>query len=70
MRVGCQLAVVHVALAGYELLVDWIVAVGGVDVASKSEMVSGMILFGNDNGRWGGGDERWECLRRWAGLGR
>lgn len=69
MRIGCQLAVVHGALAGYELFVDWIVAVGGVDVAKESEMVSGMVLFGNGNGMVGG-KGGWESLRRGAGLGR
>ena len=38
MRVGCQFVVVHGALAGYELFVDGVVAVGGVDVASESEV--------------------------------
>ena len=58
MRVGCQLILLGIgALAGLELFVDWIVAVGGVDVASKSEMVSTMILFGSDNRSWGGGCE-------------
>lgn len=45
MRVGHQFVVVHGALAGYELFVDWVVAVGGVDGAGTSEMMSGMVLF-------------------------
>lgn len=41
---------------------DWVVAVGGVDAASKSEMMSGMILFDDDGVLMGG--------RGWGKIGR